>query len=993
MKLKFKEDLDYQLEAIASVVNVFEGQSIAQDNFTVVAPSKQMSMQEAEYGDLGIGNRLSLLPEEINANLKGIQLQNLLPVTATKSRPLNLTIEMETGTGKTYVYLRTIFELHKKYGLTKFIIVVPSIPIKEGVHSSLKLMEGHFRRLYKNQPFNYFVYNSDKPEDVRAFATSSDIEIMIMNIQSFIKNFNDREKEDKSNKIYRSQDRLSGYAPIEFIRQTNPFVIIDEPQSVDNTAKSADAIQSLNPSVILRYSATHKKKLNVVYKLDAKDAYEKELVKQIEVISVLPKDSNNQAYIRLTGITNGKAGISAKIELDVLERGKINRKTKTVKKGTDLEQVTNRPDLYAGFIVDEINVIDGYISFTNNDVVIYKGNAHGAFDEEVLKREQIRSTIREHLDKQLRLRKEGIKVLSLFFIDKVKNYRDYQDGIPVKGKYARWFEEDFKELAKKHKYRSLFAGQDIEQLAEDIHNGYFSADKGILKDTTGKTKADESAYELIMKDKERLLSFDTKLSFIFSHSALKEGWDNPNVFQICTLNETKSDDKKRQEIGRGLRLCVNQSGDRIYGHDTNVLSVVVNESYETFVANLQTEIEKDTDITFGIIEKYIFKDLVIKNAQGKQEATGSEVSGKIYEVLVEQSYVDKNGKIAESLKDDLKFGRFELPEALKVYENVVIQKLRDMIGDMSHIKDGNKKVTVRLKKNVLLDPEFQKLWERINKKTSYSVNFCTKELIKTAIKAMQEDLKIRATKIEVTKADVVMEDRGITGSKTYGNFVEAKEEVELPDILTYLQNETNLTRKTLSKILIESGQLHLFKLNPAMFMQEVGLIIKKTLNNFVMEGIKYEKIAGAEYAVQEIFDKEELTGYLYEANAKDSNVVESTRSPYDYVVYDSKPERNFALDMEKDNRVKFYAKLPSKFKIETPIGNYNPDWAVLIENDGDEKLYFVVETKSTHIKSELSQSEQYKIECGIKHFEALNEDIKMMAPVHTFDYFLQEISS
>ena len=989
MKIQFSDSLEYQKEAIDSIVNVFEGQDIAQDNFTVSVQDENIGWFENE---LGIGNRLDITAEEIQDNIKKIQINNELTQTNFSQKPLNLSVEMETGTGKTYVYLRTIFELNKKYGFTKFIIVVPSLAIKEGVYKSLQITQEHFKRLYENAIYNYFIYDSQKLDQVRSYATSSNIEIMVINIDAFRKSFVDPEKESTANIIHRANDKLSGHKPIEFIQQTNPIVIIDEPQSVDNTPKSKEAIASLNPLAILRYSATHKEKLNLVYKLDSVDAYEKELVKQIEVISVMPKDSNNNPYIKLVNASSTKSGISAKIEIDILDKGKIKRVAKTVKKGTDLEQLTGR-ELYEGFIIDEINCEKGkeYITFTTNDILIEKGEAYGDIDHDELKRVQIRKTIEEHLNKELKLTSKGIKVLSLFFIDKVANYRDYdKEGNPIKGKYAIMFEEEYRKLMRKDKYTTLFMDVDIDTIAEEVHDGYFATDKkkdskgnNIYKETKGNTQADDDAYSLIMKDKERLLSFDTKLRFIFSHSALREGWDNPNVFQICTLNETKSEIKKRQEIGRGLRLAVNQKGERVYGHDINTLTVMVNESYEDFVSNLQKEMEDEEGIKFGIIDKYIFSNIVYEITEGVKAQVGVTDSEKIWNYLKEGKLIDSKGNIQDKLKLELKHNTLKLPDEFSKFEQMVVKKLTKFAGNLTNIKDGSKRQEIYLNKERLISQDFLDLWNRIKYKTTYSVNFDSEKLIEQCVKSIQEDLKVNSSTIEVTKAATKIAEEGVSAKEKTKHLVEIKEKVALPDILTYLQNETNLTRKTIANILVSCGRVEDFKKNPSKFMQEVAIIIKRTLSTFIVDGIKYEKIGNEEYAVQEVFKDDELYGYLTE------DIIPSAKSIYNYIKYDSNVEKSFAEKLEDNENVKVYAKLPSSFKIDTPIGKYNPDWAILIEKNGEEKLYFVVETKGTNQIALLKDSEKGKIRCAKEHFKALNTDVEAVQ-ASSYDEFIED---
>ena len=592
MKLKFNPNLKYQDEAVKSVIDLFEGQNSMLSYFTV---SGQQTINSTGQG---VGNKIDISASDILENLRKVQkYHKIAPSESLSENHLDFNIEMETGTGKTYVYLKTIFELNKIYGFTKFIIVVPSVAIKEGVYKTIEITRDHFKGLYDNVIYNSFVYDSSKLEQIRNFATDSNIEIMIINIDAFNKSFTDPSKETKANIIHRENDRLSGYKPIELIQETNPIVIIDEPQSVMG-GKGEKAVKSLNPLCTLRYSATHKEIQNLIYKLDAVDAYEMNLVKQIEVAGFESQDFHNKAYMKLISTNNKKSPITAKIEIDKLMNGSIKRKTVTVKQGDDLFDISGRRDVYENYIVDEIYCEEGneYVSFTQKDEILRIGKIFGDMDDLVIKRAQIRKTIEEHFDKELSLNEKGIKVLSLFFIDKVANYRQYdEDGNPIKGPYAKIFEEEYEKVIRKPKYNTLI--EKIEHVpVEEVHNGYFSVDKkGKVKDSRetkkGKLRAnkdDESTFNLIMRDKEKLLSFDSNLKFIFSHSALKEGWDNPNVFQICTLNETSSTMKKRQEIGRGLRLCVNQDGERIKDNNINILTVMANESYSDFAKKLQS---------------------------------------------------------------------------------------------------------------------------------------------------------------------------------------------------------------------------------------------------------------------------------------------------------------------------------------------------------------------------------------------------------------------
>ncbi|ELY3420716.1 DEAD/DEAH box helicase family protein [Cronobacter sakazakii] len=994
MKILFDANLDYQRQAIESVTSVFAGQEICQTNFTV-APLQSWEEGTLFHGlqedSLGIGNRLRLLDEDIHANIRKIQLKNgLAPSVSFDSKNgIHLTVEMETGTGKTYVYLRTVFEMNRLYGFTKFIIVVPSIAIKEGVQKSLEITATHFKELYENAAFDYFTYDSSKLSDVRNFATSPDIQIMVINIDAFRKSFTDPEQENKANIIHRAHDRMTGAKPIEFIQQTNPIVIVDEPQSVDTTDKSKEAIASLNPMCTLRYSATHVEKHHMLYKLDSVDAYEQKLVKQIEVAGIEVKDGHNKAYIKLISVNNKKSPISAKIEIDArLKNGSIKRKEVTVTSGADLldAKYSGGRDVYDGYIIEDIYCEQGneYISFTSKPDILKLDQALGEVDPDEFKRLQIRKTIEEHLDKEMRLRPQGIKVLSLFFIDKVANYRWYdEDGNPQKGKFALMFEEEYDRAIRKRKYSQLFEGADLDTAAQGVHNGYFAIDK--KKDSSGKemlkeskigkdgkaasSESDGSAYNTIMKDKEWLLSFDCKLKFIFSHSALKEGWDNPNVFQICTLNETTSVIKKRQEIGRGLRICVNQDGERVHGFAVNTLTVMANESYEQFAEQLQKEIENEEGIKFGVVEKHLFANIVVPVDDHNHEYLGAEASKQLWEHLQSEGHIDSKGKVQDSLKASLKNGTLALPEAFQPHTAQIVSVLKKVSGNLN-IKNRDDKAKVSLNKAVYLSPEFQALWDRIKYKTTFRVNFDTRALIEKCAEEIKINLQVGKARFTYRKAKTEIDRGGVHTEKTVeATSVYESRSFDLPDLITYLQNETNLTRRTIVAIINKSGRLESFKNNPQKFIEQAGNIIKSQMRLFIVDGIKYHKIGDDQFYAQELFQENELFGYLK------NNMVKAEKSVFDYVVYDSDIELEFASAFERNEDIKLYAKLPGWFKIDTPLGGYNPDWAVLIEKDGKEKLYFVVETKSTLFSVERRPEENAKIKCGYAHFEALGDEV------------------
>ena len=977
MKIKFNPDLGFQREAIDSIVDVFRGQETYQTNFTV-APLQKSSQMQLDFSELGIGNRLKLLEEDILENVCDIQLRNGLR-PSDKLDSMDFTVEMETGTGKTYVYLRTIFELSRQYGFTKFIIVVPSVAIKEGVYKSLQITEEHFKGIYANTQYDYFIYDSQKLGQVRSFAINDYIQIMVINIDAFRKSFQDPEKQNKANIIHRPHDRMTGLRPIEFIQQTNPIVIIDEPQSVDTTPKSREAISTLNPLCKLRYSATHVDKYNMMYKLDSIDAYERKLVKQIEVASIQTQDSHNKAYIKLLKIDNRKSPIVAKIDIDVRQKnGGVKREKKTVRSGDDLLEISGGRAIYDGYIIDDIYCEQGkeYISFTSKLDIIRLNQTVGAVDDDEYKRLQIRKTIEEHLEKEMDLRPKGIKVLSLFFIDRVANYRWYDnDSNPQQGKYAKMFEEEYKQAIRKPKYQTLFEGADLESAVSGVHNGYFAVDrKGCWEDTKETVSSQNSqkasgAYNLIMRDKEKLLSFDTTLKFIFSHSALREGWDNPNVFQICTLNETASVMKKRQEVGRGLRIAVNQDGERVHGFDVNRLTIMANESYEEFARQLQKEIEEEEGIRFGIVERHIFANIPVHTEGHTVEYLGVDKSEQLWEDLRAKNYIDSRGKIQDLLRTDLKNNEVDLPEEVKESAPKVIAILRKLAGDLN-IKNADDRKRVKLSKAVYLSDAFKQLWERIKHRTTFRVDFDSEELIEECVSEIRDRLVIGKARFIYTKVTTSISKAGIeTKEIKKGTYVYNAKNYQLPDIITYLQNETNLTRRTLVKIIKDSKRLEDFKNNPQKYIEQVAAIIKHQMRLFIVDGIKYRKISNDYYYAQELFEENELYGYL------SKNMLESKKSVYDHVVYDSDVEKKFAESFELSEDVKVYTKLPAWFKVDTPLGSYNPDWAVLVEVDGQEKLYFVVETKATLFPEDLRPPEQAKIDCGKKHFKALGTEV------------------
>ncbi len=979
MKLHFEPNLDYQLQAIESVCDLFRGQEICRTEFTVTMklPDQQLTLGVADT-DKGLGNRLTLVDDQLLDNLRSVQLRNGLAPSSTLASG-DFTVEMETGTGKTYVYLRTIFELNKRYGFTKFVIVVPSVAIKEGVYKSLQITEEHFKSMYAGVPVDFFLYDSSKLGQVRNFATSATIQIMVVTVGAINKK--------EVNNLYKDSEKTGGEKPIDLIRATRPIVIVDEPQSVDGGLSGAGkaALDAMNPLCTLRYSATHANKHHMVYRLDAVDAYERKLVKQIEVAAATIEDAFNKPYVRLLEVSN-KKGISAKVELHVQTATGAKPQVLTVNDGDDLEQLAKRA-VYADFRVGEINTTKGEefmeLRYPGGEVYLALGQAHGEVDALAVQREMIRRTIKEHLEKEKLLRPKGIKVLSLFFIESVARYRQYdKDGNPVKGDYARIFEEEYRRAAKLPAFQSLFGEVDLAQEAAAVHDGYFSIDKkgrwadpeldkeGGLKNETSRADA-ERGYNLIMKEKEKLLTFSTPLKFIFSHSALKEGWDNPNVFQICALREMGSERERRQTLGRGLRLCVNQDGQRVYGHDVNRLTVIATESYQEFADQLQKEIEADTGIRFGIVEQHQFATIAITTPDGKVAPLGVDQSKALWDHLRAAGHIDAKGKVQDSLKIALKDGKLALPDAFEPYRGQVAELLRKVTGRVE-VKNRDDRETVPLRKGadgkaVTLSEDFKALWDRIKHKTTYRVQFDNDKLIRDCTAALTRDLHIARARLQWRKADIAIGKSGVEATETAGaaTVVLDEADIELPDLLTDLQDRTQLTRRTLVKILTECERLDDFKRNPQQFIEQAAEIINRCKRMALVDGIRYQRLGDDAVWAQELFETEELTGYL-------TNMLRDTkRSIYEHVVYDSATERDFADALEKDDDVVLYAKLPGWFKVPTPLGNYNPDWAVLVNKDGTRRLYFVVETKSSLFTDDLRNKESAKIECGKAHFKAL----------------------
>ena len=961
MKLQFKKQ-EFQNKAVMSVVDLFRGAKNVPTTF---------SMQKLDILDfskdelLGYGNNLDLSMEQIEKNMHEIQDRNLLPLTDLTE--LRFNIEMETGTGKTFVYTKTILELHKQYGFKKFVVIVPSVAIREGAYKSMQTTRDYFKREYEGVTLKPFIYNSNKLYEIKDFAQSTNLEIMIINIDAFKKSenlFNQPPKDSFS------MDRTAK----EYMQECKPIIIIDEPQSVDNTSKSREAIESLNPLVELRYSATHRQKINTVYRLTPVDAYNMHIVKQICVVNNTLADDYNKPYIKLLSV-DASSGYKAKLEVDIKKKdGTTKRETITVGPNTNLVAKTGR-DIYDGYIVAGINAMEGFeeIEFTNTESLML-GQSIGDIDESVKKREMIKRTIEAHLDKERIYIQKGIKVLSLFFIDEVAKYRVYDNEESDKGEYAKMFEECYEELINLPRYKEIkdFYNTDVSK----VHDGYFSKDKkGKIKNTReGKESQDDyDTYALIMKEKEKLLSFDCPVRFIFSHSALKEGWDNPNVFQICTLIENRTTFTCRQKIGRGLRLCVNQDGERVDDKNINILHVIAEENFAEFADKLQKEIEEETGIKFGILDIDMFVNISYTDEQGQEKTTSATDARELLDFFRTKNYIDTKGKMKDTLKNDLKNGTIDLPKKFERAKDRIVNQI-EKADKKVVVMPAYKQVCVKRKDNLFEEPEFQSIWNKIKQKTIYRINMDKDKLIEKCVKSISEMPQIQKIKIAKETVKINIDKSGIDYTSQGAKFEEVDSEFLIPDIIREISENCKLTRNTVGQIIIKSNRLQDFVNNPQRYIEEVTKIINYVRANECIDGITYTKQTGKSYSFVDIFDLEsnsEVFAYL------DKNAIAVEHSLYDHVVYDNSGiERDFATELDNDTDVKLFFKIPDKFKIPTPIGNYTPDWAVYVETEDEKKLYFVIETKGSTNYLDLRDRESIKIKCGKKHFEALGQDIK-----------------
>lgn len=993
MKLKFKVQ-QYQSEAVEAVVDCFAGQIYNSGvNYRIdLGNEKQTSIID----DVGFKNRdLMLTQSQLLENIHAVQKRQNLPLSKNivdnYGAKLNLDIEMETGTGKTYCYIKTIFELNKKYGFGKFIIMVPSIAIREGVYKSLQITAEHFFENY-GKKIRFFIYNSKQLHNVESFSSDAGINVMVINIQAFNASGKDNRR------INEELDEFQSRKPIDVIGANRPIVIIDEPQKMEGKA-TTEALPRFKPLAILRYSATHKTSHNKIYRLDALDAYNQKLVKKITVSGLTVNGlTGTNSYLYLQSIEISKQAPLARLEIEVkLKNGEIKRKTLRLDKGRDLFIQSNELAQYKGFVIDDIDYRADIVSFKNG-VVLKVGDVSGDITEGAKRRIQIRQAIKAHLDKEQDLFERGIKVLSLFFIDEVVKYRDYNQD-DENGEYAKIFEEEYQILKEEFLNQLDLSSDNYRQFLKKIevvktHEGYFAIDKKTkrLKDPEiGKKEKgsndeevsnDVDAYDLILKNKERLLSFDETVRFIFSHSALKEGWDNPNVFVICMLKNSNNTISRRQEVGRGLRLCVNQYGDRIDNeaivHDVNILTVIANESYNDFVDNLQKEISDSLSSRPRKADIDYFTGKILKTEKGDIEIVPI-MAKQIHRYLIKNDYVDDADQILETYHSAKNEGTLAiLPEELVQFSKQIFELIDGVFCESQLPNTPNDR---KEKRNVLNDnfskKEFKELWNRINKKAVYKVEFDSQELIKNCISTLNKELRVpklqytiqtgvqldQITDSQLKKREGFRDENSITKNHDADVYSSVKY-----DLLKEISKETDLTRKTIAEILsnIDKNIFVQFKQNPEGFIAESSRLIKEQKATIIIECLSYDEIEES-YGV-DIFTKNETKKDFTNATEKLKNHI------YDYVISDSKVEKKFAENLDVSSEVAVYAKLPNGFKIPTPVGDYNPDWAISFKEGSVKYTYFVAETKGTMSSMSITPLEKTKIDCAKKFFEKINKD-------------------
>ncbi|MDU1027881.1 MAG: DEAD/DEAH box helicase family protein [Clostridiales bacterium] len=1022
MRIQYKHQ-KFQTDAAKAVVDVFAGQPYLTPTYMMDRGSGYIQPSLTDDVDFTGWSNQKIVPELsdrlILEHIQKIQRTNQIQPSSKlegHSEGFNLTIEMETGVGKTYTYIKTMYELNRAYGWSKFIIVVPSIAIREGVYKSFQMTQEHFAEEY-GKKIRFFIYNSAQLTEIDRFASDNSINVMIINSQAF------NAKGKDTRRIYMKLDEFRSRRPIDIIAKTNPILIIDEPQSVEGK-RTKERLKEFQPLLTLRYSATHKSDsiYNMIYRLDAMEAYNKRLVKKIAVKGITETGSTaTNSYLYLEGLNLSKGDPTATLQFEVkMASGTLKKKSRVVKIGDNLYDYSGRLEEYKnGFVVKQIDGRDDSVEFLNG-IKIYAGDVMGAVDEDQLRRIQIRETILSHIQRERQLFYKGIKVLSLFFIDEVAKYKQYDAaGQPMNGSYADMFEEEYRDVVE---HLQIGMGEDeyikylSEILAEKTHAGYFSIDKkGKLIDskanekrenTKEKMSNDVDAYDLIMKNKELLLDRNPKKSpvrFIFSHSALREGWDNPNVFQICTLKQSSSDVRKRQEVGRGLRLCVNQDGERMDTnalgndvHNVNVLTVIASESYDSFAKGLQTEMADAVADRPRAVTVDLFVGKVIKDDKGNEQVIDQDTASAIHYDMIVNGYIDRRGVLTDKYYEDKANGEIKVAEEVADSAASVIE-IVDSIYDARSMQPENARsnnVELQVDEEKLAMPEFKALWSKINAKSVYVVDFDTDELIRKSIASL--DAKLHVSKIYFQVESGVMDnikskDELISGdsfvkeeSASYGVPTKANSNVKY-DLIGKLVDETGLTRKAIIAILqgIEPSVFNQFKDNPEEFIVKAAALINDEKATAIIEHITYDVLD--EHYGMDVFTDPTIKGKL------GVNAMKAKKHLYDHIVYDSSNERDFATDLDTDTDVAVYVKLPDGFYISTPVGHYNPDWAIAFYEGKVKHIYFVAETKGSMSSMQLRLIEESKIHCAREHFKAISKGNVVYEVVDSYKSLLEKV--
>ena len=1014
MKLQFKHQ-KFQADAAKAVVDVFAGQPYLTPSYMMDRGSGYIQQSLTEEEDFTGWNNQKIVPELndrlILEHINTIQRANQIKPSTKLEGRFNLTIEMETGVGKTYTYIKTMYELNKHYGWSKFIVVVPSIAIREGVYKSFQVTQEHFAEEY-GKKIRFFIYNSAQLTEIDRFASDNSINVMIINSQAF------NAKGKDARRIYMKLDEFRSRRPIDIIAKTNPIMIIDEPQSVEGK-QTKENLKQFNSLMTLRYSATHKSDsiYNMVYRLDAMEAYNKRLVKKIAVKGITESGSTaTESYIYLESINLSKAAPTATIQFDFKGAADIRKITRTVSEGYNLYDHSGQMEEYRqGFVVSGIDGRDDSVEFING-IKLYAGDVIGKVSEDQLRRIQIRETILSHIQRERELFYKGIKVLSLFFIDEVAKYKQYDaSGEPMNGSYADMFEEEYNDIVD---HLQIRLGEDdymkyLSAISVDkTHAGYFSIDKkgkmidSKLKDKKEKTTDDVDAYDLIMKNKELLLDRNPKRSpvrFIFSHSALREGWDNPNVFQICTLKQSSSDVRKRQEVGRGLRLCVNQDGERmdtsVLGndvHNVNVLTVIASESYDSFAKGLQNEIAEAVADRPRAITEDLFIGQVFKDDKGNEQVIDGDTGRAIYFGLIMNGYIDKKGVLTDKYYEDKANGEVQVAEEVADSASSVIEII-DSIYDSRAMQPENARsnnVELEVDENKLAMPEFKALWEKINSKSVYVVDFDTNELVEKSIRSLDGKLGVSKIYFKVesgameqieSKEDLVSGASFVKEkSASYGNIAAASSNVKY-DLIGKLVDETGLTRKDVIQILqgIRRTTFNQFKNNPEEFIMKAASLINDEKATAIIEHITYD-VLDEKYGT-DVFTAPTIKGRL------GVNAMKAKKHLYDHIVYDSSNEKAFASELDTNTNVAVYVKLPDGFYISTPVGHYNPDWAIAFYEGTVKHIYFVAETKGSMNSMQLRLIEESKIHCARKHFKIISNGEVVYDVVDSYKTLLEKV--